>query len=55
MALAVGALLLSLLDRPSHDGLHSEAQAAGDRADADWGRVVTEGVSMLLRGIVKEH
>jgi AcrR family transcriptional regulator len=38
VALAVGALLQSLLDP----------------GDDDWARVVTEGVTMLLRGIAKE-
>jgi AcrR family transcriptional regulator len=66
VALAVGALLQSLLDRASHPGGdrassrvaprrgHPEEDPEGDPGDDDWGRVVTEGVSMLLRGIAKE-
>jgi AcrR family transcriptional regulator len=62
VALAVGALLQSLLDRASHPGgdrassrlRTPEGHPAGDTGEEDWGNVVTEGVSMLLRGIAKE-
>jgi AcrR family transcriptional regulator len=46
ISLAVGALLQSLVDRGS---------ASEKDSGADWGRVVTDGVSMLLRGIARER
>jgi hypothetical protein len=46
ISLAVGALLQSLVDRGS---------ASDKDSGADWGRVVTDGVSMLLRGIARER
>jgi hypothetical protein len=54
VALAVGALLQSLLDGASDSASPSEEDPEGDPGDDDWGRVVSEGVAMLLRGIAKE-
>jgi hypothetical protein len=70
VSLAVGALLQSLLDRASHPGgdrasshlriasSHPAGTPEGhpekDSAETDWGRVVTDGVSLLLRGLGKE-
>jgi AcrR family transcriptional regulator len=62
VSLAVGALLQSLLDRASSRLRIASSHPAGtlkghpekDSAETDWGRVVTDGVSMLLRGLAKE-
>jgi AcrR family transcriptional regulator len=62
VSLAVGALLQSLLDRASSRLRIASSRPAGtpeghpeeDSAETDWGRVVTDGVSMLLRGLAKE-
>ena len=54
VALAVGALLQSLLASGSSRPGKPVGEPAGAPVERDWGRVVTDGASMLLRGIAKE-